>query len=38
MLTLLKTRLGNDVAGELVIAAGEQAAITELRLLRLGSA
>ena len=34
MLGLLRARLGNDPATELPIAAGEQAAITTLRLLR----
>lgn len=34
MLALLRARLGNDPQEELLIAAGEQAKITELRLLR----
>jgi 2-oxo-4-hydroxy-4-carboxy-5-ureidoimidazoline decarboxylase len=37
MLALLRARLANDVASELVIAAGEQAKITALRLLSAGS-
>lgn len=35
MLAILKSRLGNDPAQELRIAAGEQAKITELRLKKL---
>lgn len=35
MLSLLEERLGNDPADELVIAAGEQAKITKLRLKKL---
>jgi 2-oxo-4-hydroxy-4-carboxy-5-ureidoimidazoline decarboxylase len=36
MLALLRARLPNDPRAELVVAAGEQAKITELRLLREG--
>jgi OHCU decarboxylase len=35
MLALLRARLGNDAAAELRVAAGEQAKITRLRLLKL---
>jgi 2-oxo-4-hydroxy-4-carboxy-5-ureidoimidazoline decarboxylase len=37
MLTLLEARLGNDPERELVIAAGEQARITRLRLEKLST-
>jgi len=37
MLEMLRARLGNDPAEEIRIAAGEQAKITELRLLGLGA-
>jgi 2-oxo-4-hydroxy-4-carboxy-5-ureidoimidazoline decarboxylase len=37
MLEMLGVRLGNDPAEEIRIAAGEQAKITELRLLGLGA-
>ena len=37
MLELLRTRLRNDAATELLIAAEEQARITELRLARVGA-